>query len=234
MEFKSWLDNGKQTDFSHFLSYEEYALLNMISRTYHSGFGYHLNEQYATKQDILCNSNHDIIIEIIDDENEPSNSENETKMILFDLELTKKTSKAYLLKHKTIIIRLDAKNNGSNWREKPCKVKKTWFRENKVSKAQYWYELPSDVFISKAKSEKGKKIKLIGSLSSRKYIHVIDNFEEIELRSEEKESQLTIDDILFACRGLCADDTRSIQSFNVLSDNGSVLKLKVNIDNWST
>lgn len=225
IKFISWHETGIHTDFSHFLSYEEHTLLNLIAQTYHSGFGYHLDELHCGKDDILCTIDHDIIVEVID-------KKDKSKMVILDLELAKKISTAYLLKHKTIILRLDTKKNGTNWYEKPIKVKSTWFRDTAtpLKNAKYWYEFPKGIFISKGKGEEGRKIKLVGPLSARSYIHVIDEFEEIKLRSEEKGSQLTIDDILFACRGLCADDTRSIASFNVISDNGSVLKLKVNVN----
>lgn len=223
IKFISWSNTGKQTDFSHFLNYEELTLLNLIAQTYHSGFGYHLDENYCGKDNILCNLSHDIITEVIA-------KKDESTMVIFDLKLAKKISTTYLLKHKTIILRLDIKKNGTNWHEKPDKVKSTWFRENEIPKAKYWYEFPSGIFISKGKGQEGRKIKLVGPLSDRSYIHVIDEFEEIKLISKEKGSQLTIDDVLFACRGLCADDTHSISSFNVISDNGSVLKLKVNVN----
>jgi hypothetical protein len=152
-------------------------------------------------------------------------------MVILDLKLAKKISTTFLLKHKTIILRLHTKKHGSGWLEKPTKVKTTWFRkEDAIKKAKYWYEFPSGIFISKGKGEEGRKIKLVGPLSSRSYIHVVEEFEEIKLRSEEKGSQLTIDDVLFACRGLCSNDACSIEGFNVLSDNGSILKLKVNIN----
>lgn len=327
MEFKSWSDDGKKTISSHFLSFEENMLLNLLSRTYHSGFGYDLGEHVVEKHDILRNYNHDMVDDIIslsdndeDDESTDSNSskdndksgdkskgadkfnysdstdksddeggnlkeesseesveidkendsiddenveedkdgeheednedeeeedneddeedneededesEDNGKMVIINLETAKNTGKEYLLRHKTIVLRLNTRENGSNWTSKPKKVKKTWFRDKEAKIAKFWYNLPKDKFESELRGQ----VEFVGPLSSRKYIHIIDTFEEIELRSDEKGSQLTIDDVLFACRGLCADDTRSVESFNVLSDNGSTLLLKANIDNFST
>ncbi len=225
IEFKSWTSSGVKTSLLHFLSYEESTLLNIISRTYHSGLGYKIDEQYIEKEDILCNVQNQIIEEV-----DKTDDENCFEAFL-NLDLAKSTSENYLLKHKTIILRLYTKKSGIVWNPKPNKVRTTWFRDIQVLDAKYWYDLPSYVFFS---NRDKKELMLTGPLMSRPYIHVVDEFVKIRLSSEEKESQLTIDDVLFACRGLCADDTRSIQSFNVLSDNGSTLKLKVNIDNFSS
>lgn len=307
MEFKSWSDDNKKVNVLHFLTFEEYMQLNLLAKTYHSGFGYDLGEHIVGKNDILRKYDDDIIEEILslsdnneedekvkdknvdgsddeggdlkeesddeinsndtessddgnnipDDDGEESenseddsgdvesdnskdqsdesdNSEDESEeseqMVIINLEDAKNAGKTHLLGHKTIVIRLNVKEYGSNWTTKPKKVKKTFFRDKEAKIAKFWYNLPKDKFESELRGQ----VEFVGPLSVRKYIHVIDTFEEIELRSDEKGSQLTIDDVLFACRGLCSDDTRSVDSFNVLSDNGSTLILKVNIDNSSS
>lgn len=218
MQFKSWTDKGERTDYPNFLNFSKFLLLNLISKTYHSAFGYNLSEVIA---DNLCMIQHDII----------ENYEPDDELMALNVKLASKLAKKTLLNHKTIIVRLDDEKNVTNWTEKPSKVSKTWFRDKEFSEKEYWYDFPEDDFISKGN---GKTLKLVGPLKDCEYIHVVDLFEKIRLSSEDKGSRLSIDDVLFACRGLCADDTRSFESFNVLSDDGSTLVLKANIDNWST
>lgn len=70
MEFKSWNSEGKRSEWTHFLDYEESMLLNLIACTYHSGFGYKLDEHFAQDDEMLCTVKHKIITEIAVDGNE--------------------------------------------------------------------------------------------------------------------------------------------------------------------
>lgn len=148
--------------------------------------------------------------------------------VAFNLSETEKFAKNNKLSHKTIIICLDFR---SQWDHKPRKVKKTHFdNENVVQKRCDWYELPARI----SKSSFEPNISFVGPLSERPYIRVVDSYNEVKILSEKKGSQITVDDVLFASRALCGDATRSVDSYTVLSDNGSTLKLKAEIDNWST
>ena len=49
-----------------------------------------------------------------------------------------------------------------------------------------------------------------------------------------KKDDITFEDILFATRGLCVDETRTIDSYNILKITDDVLTLEPNIDNYST
>jgi hypothetical protein len=151
------------------------------------------------------------------------------EMFHIDLQKAKDLAVLYKLGHKTVIIRLDRQGESSGWREKPGKNTKMCFY-GKQKEAKYWYEFPAEMFENNSKG----KCQLLGPLSERKYIKVVDLFDEIEISSSKKKSQITIDDVLFACRGLCADDTRGIHGFDILSDDGSTLVMRADIDNWST
>jgi len=217
--FKSWTDRSKKSDARHFLSFDDYSTLNFLALTYHSAFGYHLEEHYFSKGNELCVS--ELFPDFISEEDDGAYYINLDKAV--DL------AEDYCLRHKTITVRLDLPGK-SGWRSKPGKhTQSTFYKKQK--KSVYWYEFPSQSFTSKGDN---KTRKLIGPLSGRSYIKVIDLFEEVELRSEEKGDPITIDDVLFACRGICADDTRSVEKFSVLSDDGSKLVLMAHIDNWST
>lgn len=225
--FKSWCRNKnkyRKSDFPYFLSFEDYSTLNFLALTYHSAFGYDL-DGHSLKEEVQVQELFPLSIEAEDDD-----------MFYIKLDEAKKDACSYNIRHKTIKVRLNPQGTES-WKEKPGKVTETWFRQKghphilpvgATKEGVYWYEFPEDVFT-------GKYTKmLLGPLSDRKYIHVIDLFEEIELRSVEKKKPITIDDVLFACRGLCCDDTRSIDRFSVLSDDGETLTLMAHIDNWST
>ena len=227
VEFKSWLYYDEveiKTDFTPFLSYELYVMLNLLGKTYHSAFGYEQDEHYIKNDAISPLSlEHDML------SHEEYSDEEDTTFVFINLKLAKKKAETTTFRHKTIILRIDVVENGSNWLEKPHKTTSTWFRQDECNpdpSPKYWYEFPESTFKSKANS---KIHPLVGPLSSRSYIHVTEEFEEIEIRSEEKGSPITIDDVLFASRGLCKNDTQSIDGgYNVISDNGSVLILKVN------
>uniref|UniRef100_A0A6C0C9R1 Uncharacterized protein n=1 Tax=viral metagenome TaxID=1070528 RepID=A0A6C0C9R1_9ZZZZ len=217
-KFISWSDAFQKSDFPYFLSYHDLTLLNTLAPVYHSGFGYKLVE-FIPDPDVDLAYRLRLIPRLI--------IMREEKYILINPKVAKKFSCSHPLRHKTIAVRLGPEGQGG-WESKPDKTNKTCFHKE-IMTPKYWYEFPEE----KIKSNRGSSV-LTGPLSDRKYIHVIDLFEEIEIRSEEKNSPITIDDVLFACRGICGDDTRSIKSFNVLSDDGYKLVLMANIDNWST
>lgn len=104
-----------------------------------------------------------------------------------------------------------------------------------------WYNIPStDWYNNPSKWWKGSKCKksLLPYLSSRKYIEVVDRFTEIQINSDIKENSITLDDIMFATRGLALDDTRTVCNFDdkytILSSDENILVLAVGIDNFST
>jgi hypothetical protein len=65
-------------------------------------------------------------------------------------------------------------------------------------------------------------------------ITVTDIVSNIEISSEKKDEPITIGDILFASRALCIGPDRSVDQYQVLSDDGITLILFADIDNWST
>jgi hypothetical protein len=73
-------------------------------------------------------------------------------------------------------------------------------------------------------------------LRARGYITVIKPFYEIEIRKDMKGTLITVEDILFAARGLAADDTRMVadDKFTVLKYENDVLELRPYTDNWSS
>jgi hypothetical protein len=104
-----------------------------------------------------------------------------------------------------------------------------------------WYNIPStDWYNNPSKWFTGDKFKksLLPYLSSRKYIEVVDRFIEIHINSDIKENLITLDDIMFATRGLALDDTRSVcnydNKYKILSSDKNILVLAVGIDNFST
>ncbi|XWV26600.1 hypothetical protein QJ857_gp0466 [Tupanvirus soda lake] len=230
MSFKSWSDTNKKENYPHFLNFEEYTVINFMGPIYHSAFGYYLDEQ-CIDDGIIASP---FMIELVPGIFKSKNSMYDETTVIIDIDAAEEFAKSYKIHHKTVIVRL-APRGKSGWTSKPVKVKKLWFRgeKNVVDKPTYWYDFPTDTFNSKNQKE-NKILTFVGPLSERPYIHVTDLFEEIELRSIEKQNPLTIDDILFACRGLCADDTRTVNGFSVLSDDGSELILMADIDNWST
>jgi hypothetical protein len=144
--------------------------------------------------------------------------------VIINLKEAERLACGYELSHKTIIV-TNTVSEEDAWIEKPPKVQSTTF-QGKHAKYRYWYEFPSNIY--------KPQLITVGPLSERTYIHVSKLFEQIELSGDEKESHLTVDDVLFACRGLCADDKRGIERFSVLSDDGHKLVLLAHIDNWST
>jgi hypothetical protein len=79
--------------------------------------------------------------------------------------------------------------------------------------------------------------KLLPFLNSRSYIIVNDPYMQISISAEKKGSSLTVDDILFATRGLAYDDTRTVaddEGYRVLCITEDTLTLEPVMDNYST
>jgi hypothetical protein len=72
-------------------------------------------------------------------------------------------------------------------------------------------------------------------LNTRRYIYVEDPFMRVLVSKEDKGSRITLDDILFATRGLMADDTRIVDGgYIILEETERTLVLEPKIDNYST
>lgn len=98
------------------------------------------------------------------------------------------------------------------WREKPSRE---------------WYNQPSRWFLNVTKPH-------LDYLQSRGYIKVLDPFMKVYLDADLKGNPLTYDDILFATRALCVDDTRTMNDYRILGVRNGILELEPEIDNWST
>lgn len=219
-EFVSWYEN-KKANYHQYLKCNDLLNLNVLCHAYHAGFGYDMDEAYTTNDDSPLFIAKDYI-SVIDD----YEFSDDGHIITFDLNETRKLACISLLPHKTIKLRLDPIGE-SNWLEKPKTTKRTVFDDNDLDIVNPlpWYELPSRVGCNKP---------LLGPLSERRYIQVINPYEEIKLSSEDKGAPISIDDIFCAARGLCCGPDRSVDSFTVLEDNGSTLTMLLDIDNWST
>jgi hypothetical protein len=79
-----------------------------------------------------------------------------------------------------------------------------------------------------------EKYKILDKINSKKYIEIIKPFMEIHLHSDIKKEKLTLDDILFATRGLCVDETRTINTYKILKQTEDILILEPEIDNFSS
>ena len=75
--------------------------------------------------------------------------------------------------------------------------------------------------------------KLLG-LKSRKYIKIIERFMSVEINANVKGAAITLDDILFATRGLMVDGSRTIDSYEIVEIKNNKLILEPEIDNFST
>lgn len=215
--FLSWDSNGTKAGYRQTLKFEDLLTLNMLARSYHAGFGYDMEKQYSHEPDALIMGSM-LYPDLVswDEEDDGYTSE-------INLEEAERMAKEYKLLHKKIILRLTPPGE-SAWNELPSPTKRTWFDDHDVvQKKMDWYELPVRSL------KKGKPF--VGPLSERPYIQVTEPYEEIEIN---KEGPVTIDDILFASRGLCCGPDRSVEEYRVLSDDGSVLMLQAEIDNWST
>ena len=71
-------------------------------------------------------------------------------------------------------------------------------------------------------------------INSKKYIEIIKPFMEIHLHFDIKKEKLTLNDILFATRCLCVDETRTINTYKILKQTEDILILEPEIDNFSS
>jgi hypothetical protein len=103
-----------------------------------------------------------------------------------------------------------------------------WYNfENDTRRATFWSGMRYDI------TDKCPK-NALPKLSSRKYITIVDFLMKIKIQKSKKKSSITIDDILFATRGLMLDSTRSIFRYKVLNVTDKTLVLEPEIDNYST
>jgi len=98
----------------------------------------------------------------------------------------------------------------------------------------YWFRMPDEDWYNKHNFNPYNHGQGLPTLDSRPYIDVIDRYMKVHVSKQKKGSPITLDDILFATRALCADGTRVIDEYKILSDNNSTLVLVPTIDNFST
>ena len=79
-----------------------------------------------------------------------------------------------------------------------------------------------------------KTYKILDKINSRNYINIIKPFMEIHIDATIKGSKITIEDVLFASRGLCVDHQRYINSYTEIKKNKKMLILEPDIDNFSS
>jgi len=113
--------------------------------------------------------------------------------------------------YRTVII----KNGNTIWNTKP----------------DHWYNKKTTRFTN----YKGN-LRSLPYLNTLNYITIDDPFEQVTVKSKLKGTLLTINDVLFATRGLMADETRTVDSYEIVSvsEDKKTLIVKANIDNWST
>jgi len=170
IKFISWSEIFKKIDTPYFLSYRDLTLLNTLAPTYHSGFGYDIDDiRPESEADLPYQLNLIPKLVIARDDD----------YILVNTGVAEDFSTNHLLRHKTIAVRLNPEDR-TGWEHKPGKINKTCFH-SQIASLAYWYEFPAEIYKSYSKT-----CNLVGPLSDRHYIHVIDLFDEIELRSEEK------------------------------------------------
>jgi hypothetical protein len=102
-----------------------------------------------------------------------------------------------------------------------------WYNDNEKQKIEN--ERYSDEY-----KEHYKTYKLLDTINSRNYINIIKPFMEIHIDAKIKGSKITIEDVLFASRGLCIDHQRNINSFTEIKKTKKMLILEPDIDNFST
>jgi hypothetical protein len=97
-----------------------------------------------------------------------------------------------------------------------------------------WYNMPSSDWYNKNNFNPYNNGKGLPTLDTRPYISVKYRYMEVHISAKDKESLITLDDILFASRALCGDWTRVIDQYKIISDDNSTLVLVPKIDNFST
>jgi hypothetical protein len=98
----------------------------------------------------------------------------------------------------------------------------------------YWFRMPDEDWYNKHNFNPYNNGQGLPTLDTRPYIRVINLYMEVHILKKQKGSPITLDDILFASRGLCMDHSRVIDEYKILSDNNSTLVLVPTIDNFST
>ena len=98
----------------------------------------------------------------------------------------------------------------------------------------YWFRMPDEDWYNKHNFNPYNHWQGLLTLDTRPYISVINRYMEVHISKQKKGSPITLDDILFASRGLCMDHSRVIDEYKILSDNNSTLVLVPTIDNFST
>lgn len=93
-----------------------------------------------------------------------------------------------------------------------------------------WYQYPYEWYNGKRKSIKLKDLKdFPRPLSQKKNIKVVSPFDEVHICEYP-----TLGDVLLAQRALSADDTRCVSKYRIEKEAGDILKIGVEIDNYST
>lgn len=209
-----------------YLSSKEYMmfLLNHLAQGYHSGFGFSDRGHDIDIHGYLNDENFRNLIrddsefrggerdEYLDELDENHNCISMIKTVVFYPALLKEKAKLTIPYH-TVILKYEE----DEWMRKP----------------KEWYNLPPTWWTG----DKFKD-KILPYLNTKPYININDPFMKITISSDDKGSDLTIDDILFATIGMASDSTRCIlmhdEEYKILSDQNGILTLEPNMDNWST
>lgn len=191
-------------------------ILNKLAQGYHSGLGF-------DRPEIRGNINDNDFVNLLEEDYEYQGLDadeiyeeffEDEETFTFDSCLLKDKAKLKLL-YKTIILKYPVdywyKRKTDEWYNQPS----TWWK-------------PYDKF----------KDRLLPYLNSRTYIKIDNPYMKVTISADDKGYELTIDDILFATRGLASDDTRCIcehdTQYTILYDDDNTLILRPNMDNFST
>lgn len=72
---------------------------------------------------------------------------------------------------------------------------------------------------------------VLPNLISRKYISIENRYKRIKIDKFQKGRNITVEDILFASRGLFLDGSRNSEKFNVVEKTSNILELELHLDN---
>jgi len=98
----------------------------------------------------------------------------------------------------------------------------------------YWFRMPDEDWYNEDNLNPYNNGQGLPTLNTRPYIWVINRYMEVHILKKQKQSSITLDDILFASRALCMDHSRVIDEYKILSETNSILVLVPTIDNFST